>query len=135
MTKRHGCSVSRSRLLGSTFSNIHLRHEKGVNPSNNARSRTTQQKGATCRKLITGPDDSFRPNHCERLLYDSSTIPNIAGVAWAFEVTVMAYPIGLLFVGLIIRTVLGAFIVGGLVFLFWKLGRLADAYANKIKRK
>ena len=59
----------------------------------------------------------------------------MAGVALAVEVTVMAYPIGLLFVGLVIRAALGAVIVGGLVFLFWKLGRLADAYANKIKPK
>jgi hypothetical protein len=68
-------------------------------------------------------------------LYDSSTIPNIADGLGGVEVTVMALPIGLLFTGLIIRTLLGAVIVGGLVFLFWKLGKLADAYADKIRAK
>ncbi len=47
----------------------------------------------------------------------------------------IAPPVGLLFTGLIIRTVLGAIVVAGLVFLFWKLGKLADAYADKIRKK
>jgi hypothetical protein len=66
---------------------------------------------------------------------DSYTTPNIIRGLETSEVNVMAVPIGLLFTGLIIRTVLGAVIVGGLVFLFWKLGKLADAYADKIRTK
>jgi hypothetical protein len=45
----------------------------------------------------------------------------------------MPLPIGLLFTGLIIRTLLGAALVVAVVWLLWKLGRLADAYAEKLK--
>ncbi len=45
----------------------------------------------------------------------------------------MPLPIGLVFMGLVIRTLLGAAIVVAFVWLLWKLGRLADAYTEKIK--
>ena len=47
----------------------------------------------------------------------------------AFEVNVMV-PVGLLFLGLAIRTILGAAIVVALVWLFFKLAKLADAYTK-----
>jgi hypothetical protein len=53
----------------------------------------------------------------------------------AREVSEMPVPVGLLFTGLILRTVLGAVVVAALVFLFWKIGKLADAYAERIKTK
>jgi hypothetical protein len=37
--------------------------------------------------------------------------------------------------GLIIRAIFGAVIVVTLAFLLWKLGRLADAYTEKLKAK
>jgi len=46
----------------------------------------------------------------------------------------MPVPVGLLFAGLILRTSLGAVLVVSLVFLFWKIGRLADAYTEKIRK-
>ncbi len=42
-------------------------------------------------------------------------------------------PAGLLFVGLLIRTVFAAAIVIVIAWLLLKLGRLADAYTDKIK--
>jgi len=48
-----------------------------------------------------------------------------------FEVKVMV-PVGLLFLGLVIRTILGAAIVVALVWLFFKLAKLADAYTKKL---
>ena len=46
----------------------------------------------------------------------------------------MAHPfLGLLFIGLIIRTVLAAAIVVALIWLVLKLGKLADAYTKKLK--
>jgi len=47
----------------------------------------------------------------------------------------MPYPTGLLFVGLIIRGILGAVVVFAGLWLIWKLGRLADAYTEKLKVK
>jgi len=47
----------------------------------------------------------------------------------------MPVPVGLLFTGLILRTVLGAVVVVAAMWLFWKIGKLADAYAEKIKAK
>jgi len=67
-------------------------------------------------------------------LYDSSTISFIAIGFLAREVSKMPVPVGLLFTGLILRTALGAVVVVALVFLFWKIGRLADAYTEKIKK-
>ena len=48
----------------------------------------------------------------------------------------MAHPIiGLLFIGLIIRTVIAAIVIGAVLWLVLKLGRLADAYTEKLKGK
>jgi uncharacterized protein HemY len=48
----------------------------------------------------------------------------------------MAHPIiGLLFIGLIIRTVIAAIVIVALLWLVLKLGRLADAYTEKLKQK
>ena len=47
----------------------------------------------------------------------------------------MPTPIGLLFVGLVIRAILGAAIVLAVVLLAWKLGKLADAYTHKLTAK
>lgn len=47
----------------------------------------------------------------------------------------MPVPVGLLFTGLILRTILGVVVVAALVFLFWKIGKLADAYVEKIRTK
>jgi len=48
----------------------------------------------------------------------------------------MAHPfIGLLFTGLVVRTVLAAVIIGALVWLIFKLGRMADAYTEKLRTK
>ena len=47
----------------------------------------------------------------------------------------MPVPIGLLFIGMLIRTVLDAVVVAALVFLLWKIRRVADAYTQKIKAK
>lgn len=47
----------------------------------------------------------------------------------------MPVPLGLLLIGLILRTILAAVVVVAVVFLFWKIGKLADAYAEKIKAK
>jgi hypothetical protein len=47
----------------------------------------------------------------------------------------MPYPTGLLFVGLMIRGVLGAVIAVAVLWLIWKLGKLADAYTEKLKVK
>jgi hypothetical protein len=42
---------------------------------------------------------------------------------------------GLIFLGLLIRTVLGATVVVALVWLFFKLGKLAEAYTKKLQPK
>jgi hypothetical protein len=47
----------------------------------------------------------------------------------------MPISIGLLFVGLVIRAILGAAIVAAVVLLAWKLGKLADAYTHKLTTK
>ena len=67
-------------------------------------------------------------------LYESSTISFIAIGFLAREVSNMPVPVGLLFTGLIVRTILGVVVVTALVFLFWKIGKLADAYTVKIKK-
>jgi hypothetical protein len=43
--------------------------------------------------------------------------------------------VGLVILGLIIRTILGALIVGALVLLLWKASKLVDAYTEKVKGK
>ena len=68
-------------------------------------------------------------------LYDSSTISFIAIGLVACEVSEMPVPVGLLFTGLILRTILGVVVIAALVFLFWKIGKLADAYTEKLKAK
>lgn len=48
----------------------------------------------------------------------------------------MPHPfIGLLFTGLVIRTVLAAIIIGAVVWLIFKLGKMADAYTEKLRAK
>ena len=47
----------------------------------------------------------------------------------------MPVPVGLLFTGLIIRTVLGAVVVVAVVIFLWKLSKLADAYTEKLGAK
>ena len=48
----------------------------------------------------------------------------------------MAHPfLGLLFTGLIIRTVLAAAVIVAVIWLVIKLGRLADAYTDKLRAK
>ena len=47
----------------------------------------------------------------------------------------MAVGIGLLFTGLIIRTVLAVVVLAVFVWLALKLGKLADAYTDKIRAK
>jgi len=47
----------------------------------------------------------------------------------------MPIPVGLLFVGLVIRAFLGAAVVVAVVLLAWKLGKLADAYTHKLTTK
>lgn len=52
-----------------------------------------------------------------------------------FEVHALAYPLGLLFAGFLVRTILGAAVVVVLVLFLWKVSKLADAYAKKLKSK
>jgi hypothetical protein len=47
----------------------------------------------------------------------------------------MPAAMGLVLLGLIIRTILGAIIVGALVLLLWKASKLADAYTEQLKAK
>ena len=47
----------------------------------------------------------------------------------------MATPIGLVVIGLIIRVVFGAVIVGAVALLLWKAGKVLDAYAERLKAK
>ena len=47
----------------------------------------------------------------------------------------MPAAVGLLLTGLIIRTVLGAIVVGAIVLFLWKASKLADAYTEKLKAK
>jgi hypothetical protein len=77
---------------------------------------------------------AFPNSQSFRRLYESSTIRFIQDGKMAAEVKVMV-PVGLLFLGLVIRTVLGAAIVIALVWLLFKLAKLADAYAKKLQPK
>jgi hypothetical protein len=48
----------------------------------------------------------------------------------------MPHPVvGLLFSGLIIRTVIAVVVIAAVLWLIFKLGRLADAYTEKLKAK
>ena len=49
------------------------------------------------------------------------------------EVNEMPAAGALVLLGVIIRTALAVPIVVALVFVFWKIGKLADAYAKKLK--
>jgi hypothetical protein len=42
---------------------------------------------------------------------------------------------GLLFTGLIIRTAIAVVVIAAVLWLVWKLGRLADAYTDKLRSK
>jgi len=44
-------------------------------------------------------------------------------------------PVGLLFLGLVIRAIFGAAIVVALVWLMFKLAKLVDAYTKKLQSK
>jgi len=44
-------------------------------------------------------------------------------------------PVGLLFLGLVFRTILGAAVVVALVWLLFKLAKLTDAYTKKLQSK
>jgi hypothetical protein len=43
--------------------------------------------------------------------------------------------VGLLFLGLVVRTILGAAMVVAVVWLLFKLAKLADAYTKKLQSK
>jgi hypothetical protein len=48
----------------------------------------------------------------------------------------MAHPlVGLLFIGLILRTAIAVVVVAAVVWLVFKLGKLADAYTEKLRTK
>lgn len=48
----------------------------------------------------------------------------------------MAHPvIGLLFTGLVIRTVIAVVVIAAVLWLVFKLGKVADAYAEKLRIK
>jgi len=48
----------------------------------------------------------------------------------------MAHPIlGLLFVGLIVKAVVAAVVIVAMLWLVFKLGKLADAYTGKLRAK
>ncbi len=51
------------------------------------------------------------------------------------EVVLLPAPIGLLFIGLLIRTILGTAVVVALVIFLWKAAKLADAYGDKLRSK
>lgn len=68
---------------------------------------------------------------------DSSTIPFILnGFVASQRCNDMAHPIvGLLFTGLILRTVIAVVVIVAILWLVFKLGKLADAYTEKLKAK
>ncbi len=47
----------------------------------------------------------------------------------------LAVHAGLVVLGLIVKGVLGAVIVAAAVIFLWKLGRLVDAYTDKLREK
>ena len=67
-------------------------------------------------------------------LYDSSTIRFISDAIVGAEVNVMV-PVGLLFLGLVIRAILGTVLVIAVAWLLFKLASLADAYTKKLQQK
>ena len=73
----------------------------------------------------------------EVIMNDSSTIPFITNTfASCQRCNKMAHPvIGLVFVGLIIRTVIAVVVIAAVLWLVFKLGKLADAYTEKLRTK
>ena len=71
-------------------------------------------------------------SQCLLHLYESSTMRFILGAMWTVEVNAMA-PVGLLFLGLVIRSIFGAALVIAVVWLLFKLAKLADAYTQKLQ--
>jgi len=71
------------------------------------------------------------------MMNDSSTIPFIiASFVARLRCNDMAHPfLGLLFIGLIIRSVIAVVVIAAILWLVFKLGRLADAYTQKLKAK
>ena len=67
-------------------------------------------------------------------LYESSTTRFIPNMIVTNEVNAMV-PVGLISLDLVIRTILGAAVVVALVWLFFKLGKLAEAYTKKLQPK
>lgn len=67
-------------------------------------------------------------------LYDSSTMSFMTTSLLAREVNKMPVPVGLLLTGLVLKTILGVVVVAAVVFLFWKIGKLTDAYTERIKK-
>ena len=68
----------------------------------------------------------------ECVVNESSTTRFIQNMIVISEVIAMVLA-GLIFLGLVIRTILGAVIVVALVWLFFKLGKLAEAYTKKLQ--
>ena len=56
------------------------------------------------------------------------------GAIVAAEVNEMV-PVGLLFLGLVVRAILGAVLVVAVAWLLFKLAKVADAYAKKLQPK
>ena len=53
----------------------------------------------------------------------------------AREVSDMPVSTGLMFAGLMIRTIFSAVVIAFIALLLWKIAKLADAYTEKIKAK
>jgi hypothetical protein len=68
---------------------------------------------------------------------DSSIIPFIMSrFVGHLRCNQMPHPFfGLLFTGLIIRTAIAVVVIAAVLWLVWKLGRLADAYTENLRSK
>jgi len=55
--------------------------------------------------------------------------------SFALKVKKMPLPIGLLFAGLVVGAILGAVVLVTVLYLAWKLGKVADAYSQKLTTK
>jgi hypothetical protein len=68
---------------------------------------------------------------------DSYTMPFImSNLVTRQRCNGMPHPIlGLMFVGLVVRTLIAAVIIVAILWLVLKLGRLADAYTAKLRRE
>ena len=85
--------------------------------------------------LVRGESHGLWLRDCLIGLDDSCASPFIDAAARRVEGEKMPTAIGLLFVGLVVKTILGAAIVVAVLFLAWKLGKVADAYAQKLAPK